>query len=409
MGSSSKRHTTGPMSGPERRATAGLAGIFGLRMLGLFLIMPVFTLYADELAGATPLLIGLAIGAYGLTQALLQIPMGVLSDRWGRRPVILAGLAVFAVGSVVAALSTGIWGVIGGRALQGAGAIAAAVMALAADNTREQQRTKSMAIIGISVGLAFMLALIVAPAVAGAFGLSGVFWLTAALAALAVVLLLAVVPRPAGRSHDRDIRPGSVRAVLRDRDLLRLDASVLLLHLIMTAQFVVLPVVISEAAGLAPAAHWRLYVPVMVVSALLMFPAIGVGEAKRVMHRLVLVAVAVLIAGEVALADMGLVGPWPLAAALVVYFTAFNVLEASLPSLVSRFAPEAARGAALGVFSTAQFAGAFLGGVIGGAVYGSHGPEGVFLTCAGVGVLWLVLARGLRPPAVAGAAQGEGV
>ncbi len=397
------------MSGPERRATAGLAGIFGLRMLGLFLIMPVFTLYADELAGATPLLIGLAIGAYGLTQALLQIPMGVLSDRWGRRPVILAGLAVFAVGSVVAALSTGIWGVIGGRALQGAGAIAAAVMALAADNTREQQRTKSMAIIGISVGLAFMLALIVAPAVAGAFGLSGVFWLTAALAALAVVLLLAVVPRPAGRSHDRDIRPGSVRAVLRDRDLLRLDASVLLLHLIMTAQFVVLPVVISEAAGLAPAAHWRLYVPVMVVSALLMFPAIGVGEAKRVMHRLVLVAVAVLIAGEVALADMGLVGPWPLAAALVVYFTAFNVLEASLPSLVSRFAPEAARGAALGVFSTAQFAGAFLGGVIGGAVYGSHGPEGVFLTCAGVGVLWLVLARGLRPPAVAGAAQGEGV
>ncbi|WP_435103507.1 MFS transporter [Arhodomonas sp. AD133] len=388
------------MSASERRATAGLAAIFGLRMLGLFFIMPVFALYADGLTGATPTLIGLAIGAYGLTQALLQIPMGMLSDRIGRRPVIFGGLAVFALGSVVAALSTGIWGVIAGRALQGSGAIAAAVMALAADHTRERQRTKAMAFIGVSVGLAFMLALIIAPSVAAAMGLSGLFWITAALALGAMGLLHWLVPAPATRSHDRDIRAGTFTEVLRHPDLLRLDASVLLLHLIMTAQFVVLPVVIGEVVGLSPAAHWQVYVPVMMVSALLMFPAIGVGEAKRVMHRLVVVAVALLIAGELALADTIGVGPWAFVAALLVYFTAFNVLEASLPSLVSRFAPAHARGAALGVFSTAQFVGAFLGGVLGGATYGRFGAEGVFVASAALAALWLVLVLGLQAPSV---------
>lgn len=405
MGNST-RQSSGTMNGAERRATAGLATIFGMRMLGLFLIMPVFTLYADTLGGSTPTLIGFAIGAYGLTQALLQIPMGVLSDRLGRRPVIVGGLVVFALGSAVAAMSGTIWGVIAGRALQGAGAIAAAVMALAADTTREEQRTKAMALIGISVGLAFMLALVIAPEAAAAMGLSGIFWLTGALALVALALLVWLVPAPTTRSHDRDIRAGTFGEVLRHPDLLRLDASVMVLHMIMTAQFVVLPVVIAEAAELAPAEHWKMYVPVMAVSALLMFPAIGVGEAKRIMHRLVAAAVLVLMVGEVALADAAAVGPWALAGALVVYFTAFNVLEASLPSLVTRFAPKAARGAALGVFSTSQFAGAFIGGVLGGAAYGRFGPSGVFIGGAVLAAVWLVLISGLSAPVTAGASQG---
>lgn len=395
------------MTSAERRASVGLASIFGLRMLGLFFIMPVFTLYADQLTSATPMLIGLALGAYGLTQAILQVPMGMASDRVGRKPIIIGGLMVFALGSVVAAMSTSIYGVIIGRALQGCGAIAAAIMALAADTTRESQRTKIMAFLGISVGAAFMLALIIAPAVAYYVGLAGIFWATAALALLSMVLLYWFVPGHYEHSHDREIRPGSFGRALRHPDLIRLDLSVLALHLILTASFVVLPKVLENSMKLAAHEHWKVYVPVMLISAGLLFPMVSVGESKGMMHRLIAAMVVVLAIGELALADTISIAPWAVGVALIVYFTAFNVLESSLPSLVSRFAPEDAKGAALGVFSTCQFIGAFLGGLLGGIVYGHFGVAGTFQFCAVVAGLWFLAVLGLHSPEQNGAADNE--
>lgn len=386
------------MTSAERRASLGLASIFGLRMLGLFFIMPVFTLYADQLTSATPTLIGLALGAYGLTQAIFQVPMGMASDRIGRKPIIIGGLLIFALGSVVAALSTSIYGVILGRALQGCGAIAAAVMALAADATRESQRTKIMAFLGISVGAAFMLALVIAPTVAYYLGLTGIFWCTAALALVSMALLYLFVPGHYEHAHDREICPGSFGRALRHPDLIRLDLSVLALHLILTASFVVLPVVIQNSIHLSTPEHWKLYVPVMLISAVLLFPAVSVGEAKGMMHRLIAAMVAVLVVGTLALGDAIHVAPWAVVVGLIVYFTAFNILESSLPSLVSRFAPADAKGAALGVFSTCQFIGAFLGGVLGGAVYGRFGVDGTFQFCAVVAGLWFLVVLGLRSP-----------
>ncbi|MDN5870409.1 MAG: MFS transporter [Nitrococcus sp.] len=386
------------MTSAERRASLGLASIFGLRMLGLFFIMPVFTLYADEYTSATPLLIGLALGAYGLTQAILQVPMGMASDRIGRKPIIIGGLIAFALGSVVAALSTSIYGVIIGRALQGCGAIAAAVMALAADATRESQRTKIMALIGISVGAAFMLALVIAPAVAYYVGLTGIFWATGALALISMALLYVFVPGHYEHSHDREIRPGSFGRVLHHPDLIRLDLSVLALHMILTASFVVLPKVMENSMHLAAPEHWKVYVPVMLISAGLLFPMVSMGESKGLMHRLIAAMVAVLGIGSFALADAIGIGPWAVVVALIVYFTAFNVLESSLPSLVSRFAPEDAKGAALGVFSTCQFTGAFLGGISGGIVYGRFGVEGTFQFCAAIAGLWFLAVLGLHSP-----------
>ena len=395
------------MTSAERRASVGLASIFGLRMLGLFFIMPVFTLYADQLTSATPMLIGLALGAYGLTQAILQVPMGMASDRIGRKPIIIGGLVVFAVGSAVAAMSTSIYGVIIGRALQGCGAIAAAIMALAADATRESQRTKIMAFLGISVGVAFMLALVIAPAVAYYVGLTGIFWATAALALLSMVLLYWFVPGHYERSHDREIRPGSFGRALRHPDLIRLDLSVLALHLILTASFVVLPKVLENSMKLAAPEHWKVYVPVMLISAGLLFPMVSVGESKGMMHRLIAAMVVVLAIGELALADTIGIAPWAVGVALIVYFTAFNVLESSLPSLVSRFAPEDAKGAALGVFSTCQFIGAFLGGLSGGIVYGHFGVAGTFQFCAVVAGLWFLAVLGLHSPEQNRAADNE--
>ncbi|HET8700984.1 MAG TPA: MFS transporter [Nitrococcus sp.] len=386
------------MTSAERRASLGLASIFGLRMLGLFFIMPVFTLYADKLTSATPLLIGLGLGAYGLTQAIFQVPMGMASDRIGRKPIIIGGLVVFAVGSAVAAMSTSIYGVIIGRALQGCGAIAAAIMALAADVTRESQRTKIMAFLGISVGVAFMLALIIAPSIAYYVGLEGIFWATAVLALVSMCLLFWFVPGRHERSHDREIRPGSLRQALRHPDLIRLDLSVLALHLILTASFIVLPKVIENSMHVPASEQWKVYIPVMLVSAGLLFPAVSMGESKGMMHRLVAAMVIVLAIGELALADTIHVAPWAIGVALVVYFTAFNVLESSLPSLVSRFAPVDAKGAALGVFSTCQFIGAFLGGLSGGIVYGHFGVAGTFQFCAVVAVLWFFAVLGLHSP-----------
>lgn len=386
------------MTGLERRATAGLAGIFAFRMLGLFLILPVFAIQAQGLAGATPLLIGMAIGAYGLTQAILQIPLGMLSDRIGRKPVIFGGLALFVLGSVVAALATSIEGVILGRVIQGSGAVAAAVMAMAADLTREEVRTRAMATIGISIGLSFALALVLGPALAHWFGLAGIFWFTAGLALGGVLILALVVPTPEHSSVHRDAEPvvSQFRGVLTNPELLRLDFGVLTLHMLMTALFLVVPLDL-KAVGLPAAHHWWVYLPVLFLSVLTMVPFIVMAERHGRNKPVLLGAVAAL-----ALALVGLYGFHTALATLVpflfVFFTAFNLLEASLPSLISRIAPPAAKGTAMGVFATAQFGGAFLGGLLGGWFHQRFGQDAVLLFCAGAALVWLIVALPMRAP-----------
>src|SRR5690625_339512 len=333
---STERKRLGSMTPIERRAAAGLAAIFGSRMLGLFIILPVFVVYADQLQGSSPMLIGIAIGAYGLSQAILQIPFGLASDRFGRRPVIAAGLLLFMLGSIVAAVSPHIYGVILGRIIQGSGAISAAVMALAADLTRDSQRTKIMAIIGISVGGAFMVALVLGPLLASWGGLSGVFWATALLALLALVLLISLVPRP--QASPTDAARTGFGPMLRSPDLLRLSAGIFILHLILTAGFVALPVLLRDYLELARHAHWQVYLPVLLLSVPVMIPVIAFGERRRKMHRVVPAVVLALALIEAVLA-LGLKSKLVILLVMWAYFSAFNILEASLPSLVSRVAP----------------------------------------------------------------------
>jgi len=386
------------MTALERRAAAALAGIFGVRMLGMFMILPVFALYAEHLADVTPLLIGVAIGIYGLTQALLQIPFGMASDRLGRKPVIAAGLLIFAVGSVVAALADSIQGVIIGRALQGAGAVAAAVMALVADLTREEHRTKAMAFIGMSIGMSFVVAMVLGPLLNQWFGVPGIFWLTAALALGGITLLFVVVPNPQVTQRHRDAEPvaGQFGRILRDGQLLRLDIGILMLHMVLTASFVVVPLVLRDI-GFAPARHWLLYLPVMVLAITLAIPFIIVAEKKRKLKQVLLGAIAALALAMVGMGTLG-DGLGSLALLLLLFFTAFNLLEATLPSLVSKFAPADARGTSMGVYSSSQFIGAFIGGAAGGWLHGQYGPHSVFLFSAAALGLWWLAALGMRQP-----------
>jgi len=386
------------MTTEERRATVSLASIFALRMMGLFMILPVFALYAEGLEGVTSTQVGLAIGIYGLTQALLQLPFGMLSDRIGRKPVIAGGLLIFAIGSVVAAMATSIEGVILGRALQGAGAVAAAVMALAADLTSEAHRTKAMAVIGMSIGLSFVVAMVAGPLLNHWIGVPGIFALTAVLALGGIALLYLVVPTPAKtRFHpDTEAQPAQFRQVLRDTQLLRLDLGILVLHLVLTASFVVLPLALRDS-GFAPEHHWQLYLPVMVVAMALSIPFIIIAEKKRRMKQVFVGAVGVLLLSQLALV-WGYRHFWAIALLLLGFFTAFNLLEATLPSLVSKVAPAQSKGTAMGVYTTSQFIGAFIGGVTGGWMHEAYGNGAVFVLCSGVIGLWLLAALSMREP-----------
>ncbi len=385
------------MTATERRAAAGLAGIYGFRMLGLFLILPVFALHAEALPDATPLLVGLAIGIYGLTQAVLQIPFGMLSDRIGRKPVIVGGLLLFAAGSAIAALATDLHWIIVGRAVQGSGAIAAAIMALAADLTRESQRTKAMAAIGMTIGFSFMLAMILGPLLHTWVGVSGIFWFTAGLALVGLVLVVGVVPTPAHQQVHRDAEPvpALLGRVLRNPDLLRLDWGIFSLHLILTALFLGFPLALRDA-GLAPERHTLVYLPVLLAAVAAMVPFIILAERHGRMQAVFSGAVAVL---GLALGGLYLApdSVWQLALLLWAFFTAFNLLEASLPSLVSKIAPADAKGSAMGIYSTSQFAGAFVGGALGGWAHQTLGVHGTFLAGALVALVWFGVAAGMRP------------
>jgi MFS family permease len=363
------------------------------------MILPVFALYAENLEGSTPFFIGLAIGIYGLTQAIFQIPYGMVSDRIGRKPVIIIGLLIFAGGSVVAAMAdTMVW-VIAGRALQGMGAIAATIMALTADLTREENRLSAMAIIGMSIGVAFAFSLIMGPILDSWIGVPGIFWLTAALAMAAILVVKFVVPTPVRSGYHRDTMPAKaqLKKVLADVQLLRLDAGIFILHMLLTATFVVFPLALRDSAGLAADQHWKIYLPVMILAMLLMIPFVILAEGKHKMKQVFSTAVMGLGIAELGfmLLNDSLAG---MVFALFLFFTAFNVLEATLPSLISKVSLPDHKGTAMGVYSSCQFMGAFVGGALGGLVYGQFGMNAVFGFTALMAVVWFVLASTMDSP-----------
>lgn len=385
------------MSPMEVRASTGLAAIFGLRLFGMFIILPVFVLYAGHLrGGANMTLVGVAMGVYGLTQAILQIPYGWWSDRYGRKPVIYVGLAMFALGSFVAAASTSIEGVILGRVLQGAGAISGAVIAMVADLTREQHRTKAMAMVGSTIGLVFAISLVAGPGLNRLIGVPGIFALTGILALCAILLVWRYVPDPHGHVAPARGSMAEFRILLRDGQLLRLNYGIFTLHAILMAMFIAIPVELRDA-GMPAAQHWHVYLPVMIVSFVLMLPAIMTSGKGARLKRYFVVAIALVIAAQLALSLLP-AQVWPLTVVLLLFFTPFNLLEAMLPSLISRMAPPQAKGAALGIYSSVQFFGTFVGSAAGGFAYGHWHAPGVTVLCGTLAAVWLVAALGMKVP-----------
>ncbi|MES2547299.1 MAG: MFS transporter [Pseudomonadota bacterium] len=391
------------MTPTELRSTISLASIYGLRMLGMFLILPIFSVYAETLkGGSNHTLIGLALGAYGLTQVLLQLPFGIASDKYGRKKVIYIGLVLFIIGSVVAALASDIYMVIVGRAIQGAGAVSAVVTALVADLTREEHRTKAMAMIGGTIGITFALSLVAGPLLNQLIGVSGIFWMTAVLSALAILVIKYYVPDPVlSQFHsDAQAAPEKMKSVLRDKQLLRLNFGTFSLHAAQMAMFIVVPFALTETSGMNVNTHWQVYLPVLIASFVLMLPAIIVGEKRAKLKSVFIGAVALMLVAQLMFAST-IHQFWGVVISLLIYFTAFNILEASLPSLISKMAPAASKGTAMGVHSTAQSFGIFLGAVVGGYLSHRFDYSAVFIFCSVLMSIWLVLTFGMiTPPAV---------
>lgn len=384
----------------ETRATAALASIYGLRMLGMFLILPIFAIYAEKLQGGdNHALIGLALGAYGFMQVIFQLPFGMASDRFGRKKLIYLGLIMFAVGSVFAATSQDIYMVIVGRAIQGAGAISAVVTALVADSTREEHRTQAMAMIGATIGVTFAVSLVAGPILNQWIGVSGIFWLTAVLSIAAIAVVKFAVPEPlhAHFHSDAQAAPAKIREVLRDTQLLRLNFGTFCLHGAQMAMFMVVPFAIKNSTGMNENTHWQIYLPVLVLSFILMVPAIIYAEKKAKLKPVFVTAVGLMLLTQIAFM-FSLTSLWGIVATLFSYFVAFNILEASLPSLISKMAPVAAKGTAMGVHNTAQSFGMFLGAALGGWLSHSYGSPTVFVFCAALMVVWFALALGMQAP-----------
>lgn len=387
------------MEKKEYTAVASLALIMSVRMLGLFMILPVFSAHMGEFAGANAQLMGLALGIYGLTQALLQMPFGMWSDRIGRKPMIAIGLFIFIIGSVYAALAHNIYELIIGRALQGGGAVGSTLLAMVADLTRDEHRSKAMGIMGLAVGGSFAIAMMAGPLLDAWVGLAGIFWVTAALAALGALLLWLAVPKPPVLvHHDADeAKPANLSKVLKNNQLLRLDASIFTLHAILTALFIAVPIILTQELHLNPTTQMVLYVLVLVLAFALMLPFMILAEKKRQTKPIFLGAIAVLLLTQVLL-WLFHQQVWALCAILLAFFTAFSLLEATLPAWISKVTPIQNKGTAMGVYSTSQFLGIFVGGSVGGWVFGHFGIDGIFVLGSVMALIWLVLALPLPQP-----------
>ena len=385
------------MNALERRSTFALSSIFALRMLGLFMIIPVFSVAGQSYQHATPALIGLAVGVYGLTQALLQIPFSLLADRFSRKPLIILGLLLFAAGGAIAGLSESIYGVIIGRAIAGAGAVSAVVMALLADVTREEQRTKAMAAMGMSIGLSFVVAFSLGPWLTSVVGISGLFFITTIMG-LAAMLMLLLVPKVT--RHHKNFQQGyllQLTQVLRMGDLNRLHVSVFALHLLLTAMFIYIPSQLIEYAQLPLAKHGWVYLPLLVLSLFFAFPSIILAEKYRQMRGIFLCAIAGIIAGLLILI-FGYQSHYVLLLGLGLFFIAFNVMEALLPSWLSKAAPLQSKATAMGVNASSQFLGAFFGGMIGGQLLLLNNTSMGWSILTGIAIIWLLMSFGLAQP-----------
>ena len=396
-------NTVEKMSPLERKASISLASIYGLRMLGMFLILPIFAVYATHYQGGNNIqLVGLALGAYPLAQALFQLPYGMASDKFGRKNMIYIGLLMLIIGSIVVALAGNIYMVILGRAIQGAGAVSAAVTALLADLTREEHRTKAMAMIGSTIGVTFAISLVLGPALAHWVGIAGIFWLTAILGALAILVIKFVVPNPLISSFhsDASAAPAKLKDVLQNGQLLRLNYGIFALHAAQMAMFIVVPFAILKTSNMTVNQHWQIYLPILVGSFILMIPAIIIGEKKGLLKQVFIGAVALMLVAQLCFA--GLIGSfWGVVFSLFAYFVAFNTLEASLPSLISKLAPAAAKGTAMGVYNTSQSLGAAMGSLVGGYLSHHYGFSAVFIFCAVLMGIWLLASFSMKtPPAV---------
>ena len=387
------------MQKQELRAAVSLAAVFSVRMLGLFMIYPVFAAFARQLPGATPYKIGLALGIYGLSQGLLQMPFGLLSDRIGRKAMIVFGLLLFALGSGVAASSRSIDGMIWGRVLQGAGAVGSVILALLADLTAEESRTQAMALVGMTIGLSFLVAIVTGPALAGWIGIDGIFWLMAALAVIGIAITTLVVPKPRRLRVQREAEtvPALLGSTLRNRELLRLDFGIFALHAMLTASFLVVPELLQETLGVNSRDQWLVYLPVLLVSVAIMVPAIIIAERHRRMKTVLVGAIGALAVSQLMLAIDGHEA-FVLIAAITIFFAGFNIMEASLPSLVTKTAPSGSTGTATGIYSSSQFLGIFMGGVAGGWLDQADGAVGVFTLACALAVSWLLAAASMRRP-----------
>ena len=385
--------STNMMPAHERKAAISLASIYGLRMLGMFLLLPIFAIYAETLKGGeNHTLIGLAMGAYGIMQVLMQLPFGIASDKFGRKPTIYIGLLLFIIGSIIAAMAGDIITMIVGRSIQGAGAISAVVTALVADLTSDEHRTKAMAMIGATIGVTFAISLVLGPLLSTWIGVSGIFWMTAILCVLAALVVKYIVPDPQKMAVASTV---TIKDVLKNTQLLRLNFGSFALHAAQIAMFMVVPFALQNAGHMPQNQHWKVYLPVLLLSFALMIPAIIVGEKRGKLKQIMVGAVGLMLVAQLML--MSYINSfWGVVVSLLVYFVAFNILEASLPSLVSKIAPPAAKGMAMGVHNTAQSLGMALGAVVAGYLSQHYGQSSVFMFCAVLIALWLLFSFGMQ-------------